>query len=178
MGHQALTERAYEIRRSDRRTLALELTREGVLLVRAPRSVSGKAIRRFVAEHEDWIRSAEARQAARREAHPEPTETERRELIAKAKAVLPGKVAEYAGKMGVRPTRVTITSARTRFGSCSAKNALSFSWRLMGYPEEAVDYVVVHELAHIRYHDHSKAFYEFIASVMPDHERRRALLRQ
>ena len=178
MGHQALTDRPYEIRRSDRRTLALELTREGVLLVRAPRSVSGKTIRRFVAEHEDWIRSAEARQAARQEAHPEPSEAERREMIARAKQVLPGKVAEYASRMGVQPARITITSARTRFGSCSSKNALSFSWRLMGYPEEAVDYVVVHELAHIRYHDHSKVFYEFIASVMPDHKRRRALLRQ
>ena len=178
MGHQALTGRLYEIRRSDRRTLALELTREGELLVRAPRAVPVNVIRRFVAEHEEWIRSAEARQAERRSMHPEPSEEERREMIARAKAILPAKTAAFAEKMGVRPARVTITSARTRFGSCSSRNALSFSWRLMGYPEEAIDYVVVHELAHIRYHDHSRAFYEFIASVLPDHEQRRALLRQ
>jgi hypothetical protein len=170
--------RDYEIRRSDRRTLGLELTREGKLLVRAPRFVTGAAIRRFVAEHEDWIRSAEARQAQRAAAHPEPSEAERRALIERARAVLPGKVEHYAAIMGVQPTRITITSARTRFGSCSAKNSLSFSWRLMGYPEEAVDYVVVHELAHILHHDHSPAFYAAVAAVLPDHKRRRALLRR
>ena len=177
MGDQALTEVPYEVRRSDRRTMALELTREGKLLVRVPRSVPEAAIRRFVAGHADWIRSARARLADQRSAHPEPGESERREMIARAKAVLPGKVTFWAERMGVRPTRVTITSARTRFGSCSPKNALSFSWRLMDYPEEAIDYVVVHELAHIRFHDHSPAFYAFIASVMPDHKRRREMLR-
>ena len=170
--------RQYEIRRSARRTMALELTREGKLLVRAPRFVSAAAIRRLVEAHEDWISRAEQRQSARNEAHPEPTEAERAGYIRRAKAVLPGKVAHYAAQMGVAPTRITITSARTRFGSCSAKNALSFSWRLMAYPEEAIDYVVVHELAHIRYHDHSPAFYAFVASVLPDHKARRALLRQ
>ena len=99
-------------------------------------------------------------------------------LIEKAKTILPPKIEHYAALMGVAPTRVTITGARTRFGSCSGRNAISFSWRLMQYPEEAIDYVVVHELAHIRHHDHSAAFYRFIASVMPDHKARRALLRQ
>ena len=171
-------ERSYEIRRSARRTLALELTREGALLVRAPKSVPAAVIRRFVSEHEDWIRAAEERQAARAAAHPEPTQAEREAMIRRAKEILPGKVAYYAARMGVAPTRITITSARTRFGSCSAKNALSFSWRLMDYPEEAIDYVVVHELAHIRHHDHSEAFYAFVASVLPDHRERRALLRK
>ena len=157
--------------------MALELTREGKLLVRVPRTVPEAAVRRFVAGHADWIRSARARLAERQAAHPEPNESERRDMFARAKEVLPVKVAFWAERMGVQPTRVTVTSARTRFGSCSPKNALSFSWRLMGYPEEAVDYVVVHELAHIRFHDHSPAFYGFIASVMPDHKQRREMLR-
>ena len=172
-----MTEIPYEVRRSGRRTMALELTREGKLLVHAPRTVSETAIRLFVAGHADWIRSARMRLAERQAAHPEPDESERLGMIARAKEILPGKVAFWAERMGVRPTRVTITSARTRFGSCSPKNVLSFSWRLMGYPEEAIDYVVVHELAHIRFHDHSPAFYGFIAAVMPDHKRRREMLR-
>ncbi|MBQ7738007.1 MAG: M48 family metallopeptidase [Oscillospiraceae bacterium] len=171
-------DRSYEVRRSSRRTLALELDREGKLIVRATRFVTDGQIRRFVARQEDWIRRAEERQARRQAAHPEPTEEERKELIRRAKAVLPGKVEHYAALLGVRPTRITVTGARTRFGSCSAKNALSFSWRLMEYPEEAIDYVVVHELAHIRHHDHSPAFYAVIESVMPDHRQRRALLRK
>ena len=170
--------REYEIRRSARRTMALELTREGKLLVRAPRFVPAAAIGRFVADHEAWIAAAEARLAARQAAHPEPTEEQRKAMIRRAKEIMPPKVAHYAALMGVRPTRITITSARTRFGSCSGKNALSFSWRLMGYPEAAIDYVVVHELAHIRHHDHSPAFYAEIARIMPDHQSRRALLKK
>lgn len=170
--------REYEIRRSARRTMALELTREGKLLVRAPKFVSAAAIRRFVSGHESWIAAAEQRLAARQAAHPEPTEEQRAAMIRRAKEILPPRVAHYAALLGVQPTGITITSARTRFGSCSAKNSLSFSWRLMDYPEEAIDYVVVHELAHIRHHDHSKAFYDLIAAVMPDHMARRALLRK
>ena len=170
--------RQYEIRRSARRTMALELTREGKLLVRAPGLTPAAVIERFVAEHEDWIAAAEARLAARQEAHPEPTPEQRKAMIRRAREILPPKAAHYAALLGVKPTGITITSARTRFGSCSAKNSLSFSWRLMDYPEEAIDYVVVHELAHIRHHDHSKAFYDLVASVMPDHARRLALLRK
>ena len=167
----------YEVRRSDRKTVALELTGEGKLLVRAPRRVSEAYIRRFVADHEDWIRKAVARREARQEAHPKPSAPEQAAMIRRAKEILPEKAARYAALLGVEPTRITITGARTRFGSCSAKNSLSFSWRLMDYPEEAIDYVVVHELAHIRHHDHSKAFYNLVASVLPDHKARRALLR-
>ena len=91
--------------------------------------------------------------------------------------VLPPKVEHYAALMGVRPVGVTITAAKTRFGSCSAKNRLCFSLYLMRYPEDAVDYVVVHELAHIRHHNHSPAFYALVARFMPDYRRREALLR-
>ena len=157
--------------------MALELTREGKLLVRAPRFAPAAAIQRFVADHEAWIAAAEARLAARQAAHPEPTEEQRKAMIRRAKEILPPKVAHYAALLGVRPTGITVTSARTRFGSCSAKNTLSFSWRLMDYPEEAIDYVVVHELAHIRYKDHSRAFYGFIESVLPDYRDRIRLLK-
>ena len=62
--------------------------------------------------------------------------------------------------------------------SCSGKNRLCFSWRLMDYPEEAIDYVVVHELAHIRHHNHSRDFYALVASILPDYKERQALLRR
>ena len=156
----------------------MEITAQGELLVRAPRRVSEQTIRSFVSDHREWIAGAQSRWAARQEAHPEPTEAQREAMIRRAKEILPPKVRHYAALMGVQPARITVTGARTRFGSCSGKNALSFSWRLMDYPEEAIDYVVVHELAHIRHHDHSRAFYDFIASVMPDHQRRRALLKK
>ena len=78
--------------------------------------------------------------------------------------------------MGLRPAGITITGARTRFGSCSSKRRISFSFRLMQYPPEAIDYVVVHELAHLRHMNHSAQFYALI-EYMPDYKARRALLK-
>ena len=69
-------------------------------------------------------------------------------------------------------------AARRRFGSCSAEGHICFSWRLMQYPPEAIDYVVVHELAHLKHMDHSDAFYALVAQYLPDHKARRALLRK
>ena len=79
--------------------------------------------------------------------------------------------------MGLRPAGITITGARTRFGSCSSKRRISFSFRLMQYPCEAIDYVVVHELAHLRHMNHSAQFYALIEQYMPDYKARRALLK-
>ena len=98
-------------------------------------------------------------------------------MMDRARAVLPGKVSHYAGLMGLRPSGITITGARTRFGSCSPKNRLCFSWRLMAYPEEAIDYVVVHELAHIVHRNHGPEFHALVESVLPDHRARRAMLK-
>ena len=80
--------------------------------------------------------------------------------------------------MGLVPAGIKITSARTRFGSCSGKNSICFSWRLMLYPPEAIDYVIVHELAHIRHHDHSPAFYALIEQHLPDWKVRMKLLKE
>ena len=99
----------YELRRSRRKTLALEVTREGQVIVRAPLRVSAKQIERFVAAHADWIARAQARQRERLAAHPEPDEKRRAELIRRAKAELPPKVTHYARRMGVQPTGLTIT---------------------------------------------------------------------
>ena len=79
--------------------------------------------------------------------------------------------------MGVQPAGIAITGARKRFGSCSGKNRICFSWRLMAYPEAAIDYVVVHELAHIRHKNHGPDFYAFVQEILPDWRERRALLR-
>ena len=167
----------YEIVRSRRRTVALEVTREGRVLIRAPLRMTQGEIDRFVAAHAGWLEKAKAKVAARQAAHPPLTEAESAALRQRAKEILPGKVAHYAAIMGVVPTSVKITAARTRFGSCSGKNGICFSLYLMQYPEEAIDYVVVHELAHIRHHDHSPAFYAEVARVMPDYRARMKLLK-
>ena len=166
----------YELIRSDRKTIAIQI-REGRVIVRAPRRAALRDIEAFVRKNAAWIAEHMARSQRRAEAHPEPTTAERAELIARAKAVLPGRVAHYGAIMGLHPSRITITDARTRFGSCSVKGSICFSWRLMMYPPEAIDYVVVHELAHLRHMNHSAEFHAEVARVLPDHLWRRAMLR-
>ncbi len=169
----------YELIRSSRRTLALEITADLRVVVRAPHLCSKREIERFVVSHERWIarqrevQRARAAAAAARQVTPE----EEAHLRALAAEVIPARVAHYSALMGLVPTGVRITGAQKRFGSCSGKNRLCFSWRLMQYPPEAIDYVVVHELAHIRHHNHSAAFHALVAQVLPDHRERRALLR-
>ena len=79
--------------------------------------------------------------------------------------------------MGLKYGRITITSAKTRFGSCSSKGRISYSYRLMLYPEAARDYVVVHELAHLVEMNHSKRFYDVIEKFMPDYKERKRMLK-
>ena len=168
----------YSLLRSSRKTLSLEITPDCTILVRAPLRLSQKKIDDFVSSHAGWIETHLARQRLRLANHPEPTGEEREDCIRRAREELPGRVEQYAAQMGLWPTGITITGARKRFGSCSAKNRICFSWRLMQYPQAAIDYVVVHELAHIRHKDHSAAFYACVAQVLPDWRERRALLRE
>ena len=94
-----------------------------------------------------------------------------------AAGYLPARVQIFADRMGGPPDKIKITGARTRWGSCSSRRVICFSWRLMMAPPEAVDYVVVHELAHLRHMDHSASFWQEVAQVLPDYEIRREMLR-
>ena len=168
----------YTLVRSRRRTLSMELKRDGTLVVHAPLKLGREQIDAFVAAHGDWIARARARLAQRLAVHPEPTEAEREALLARAKAELPRRVEYWSRRTGLVPAGVRITGARTRFGSCSGKNRLCFSWRLMQYPDEAIDLVVVHELCHIAHHDHGPGFYALLGSILPDYRERMKLLKE
>ncbi len=167
----------YVVIRTARRSISLSVDREGSVIVRAPRKMTDAQILSFVAKHEKWLLGALAR-AQERLSVPEPTDEEIAFLRARAKRELPPKIEYYARRMNVVPTGFRVTSAKTRFGSCSPKNSLSFSLYLMRWPEEAIDYVVVHELAHIIHKNHSPAFHREIEKILPDHRARRARLKE
>lgn len=160
-----------------RKTLSLKVTEDLTVLVKAPKGFSRAEIDRFVSAHKTWIEKTKTRQQKRAETENTLTDTYINELRARAAEIIPKRVEYYAKEMGVQPMGIKITSAKTRFGSCSGKNSLCFSWRLLLYPPEAVDYVVVHELAHIREKNHSPAFYAVVASVLPDYKAREQLLK-
>jgi len=94
-----------------------------------------------------------------------------------AKRIINDKVAEYAKRLNATPTAIRITSAKTRWGSCSGKNSVNFSWRLVMADDDVIDYVVVHELAHIKEHNHSSRFWAVVESVLPDYTARKRKLK-
>lgn len=168
----------YRVVRSRRRTMALEITRQGEVVVRAPLSATNGEIAQFVERHRSWLEKHLAAKQDYLARHPEPDAAQCARWRQQAKAILPPLVEQWAQRMNVRPAAVTVTSARTRFGSCSGKGRLCFSLYLMAYPPEAIEYVVVHELAHLTHHDHSPAFYAEVARYLPDWQQRRALLKE
>ncbi len=167
----------FRLIRSARRTISVEVTRDCELIVRAPQRMPQAAIDAFLEKHRGWIAKQCVRQRALAEKYPEPDAEEIETLKRRAAAYLPARVSHYAKQMHVTPAWVKITSARTRFGSCGPENGICFSWRLMRYPDAAIDYVVVHELAHIVHKNHGHAFYQLIETVLPDYRERIAMLR-
>ena len=166
----------YDIVYSSRRTLSLCI-KDGKLVVRAPYGATRDKIDEALSSHEEWIKENLERQNNKRERFERLSDKDIEQLKALAREILPRKVAYFAERMGVRYGRITITSAKTRFGSCSSDGDLSFSYRLLMYPNEAIDYVVVHELAHIKEMNHSPRFYAVIEEQLPDYKERKKLLK-
>lgn len=95
-----------------------------------------------------------------------------------ARQYLEGRTAELAEALGYKYTSIKINSAKTRWGSCSMRGNLNFSWRLVIMPPEMIDYVIVHELVHLEIKDHSKRFYARMNELMPDHKRKEKWLKE
>lgn len=174
----------YEITliRSRRKSLAIEITPELQVVVRAPARMPVREINAFVQEKDDWIRAHLQRMEEKkrlREQHREPafSEEELQELATQAMKLIPQKVRYYAQIIGVTYGRITIRNQRTRWGSCSGKGNLNFNCLLLLMPEEVLDYVVVHELCHRKEMNHSARFWEEVEKILPDYRQRRKWLK-
>ncbi len=164
----------YRIVRSDRRTLAITVSKEGEVVVRAPRRVPFKDIEAFIRKHEGWIQKH--LEKAEKNKMPPLSEGEIKALKKRAKELLPTLTAEWAARMGVEYGTVKITSAQKRFGSCNSLGNICYSYRLLQFPMQAIEYTVVHELAHRFEMNHSKRFYAIVSRYLPDYKKRHALL--
>ncbi|MBQ7124843.1 MAG: M48 family metallopeptidase [Clostridia bacterium] len=163
----------YKIIRSKRRTVSIEITPAREAVVRAPILMPDIEIEASIGKHEKWI------EKHLNQARPSlPTDSETVEALRdEAKKIIPPKVEKFSSLMGLTPKSVKITSAKRSFGSCSGKNSLCFSLYLLLQPEYAIDYVVVHELAHIKYKNHGKDFYLLIEKYLPDYKERISVLK-
>ena len=158
----------YELIRSSRRTLSLQITPQGRLRVRCPNRMPKAEIERFLASREQWIRTHLEKCRAQSD-QPQLTREELQALADQAGNRIPERLAYFAPRVGVTYGRTTLRMQKTRWGSCSARGNLNFNVLLMLAPPEVLDYVVVHELCHRKEMNHSPAFWAQVERVLPDY---------
>ena len=166
----------YRVIKSDRKTVALQI-KSGEVIVRAPRAMSDGAIADFVSRHEDWIRKKLATMQ-KKPSGPPITEDGIALLTKRANEIIPPRVAYYASLVGVDYNRVTIRHQKTKWGSCSGKKNLNFNCLLLLTPTEVMDSVIIHELCHLKYMNHSKEFYNEVLRVCPNYKQYDRWLKQ
>jgi predicted metal-dependent hydrolase len=210
----------HQLIRSKRKTLALIVKPDGLVLVCAPMRTANAVIEEFVRKNTSWIEKQQAKALAARSPSPkrylsgetflylgkmyplEIVQGQRQALRLngtfrlaasrqgeaesaferwyreQARKVITERVEFLAQQYGFQYKGIRITSARTRWGSCSAVGALSFSWRLIQAPLAVVDYVVIHELVHTAVHNHSKGFWQRLGTILPEYQEHRRWLRE
>ena len=166
-----ITEYKMKIIKSNRRTMSATI-KDGIVVVRAPLRIADKEIIRFLQEHESWILKNLAKYQEMEKQMGEPLKLEEiKELAEKALKEIPPIVKYYAEIIGVSYGRITVRNQTTKWGSCTAKGNLNFNCLLMLAPREVLESVIVHELCHRKYMDHSKRFYDEILKVFPDYHK-------
>ena len=164
----------YEIIKSSRKTIAVEVRQDGSVLVRAPRNCPQSRIDTFLKEKQAWV-LAKVEEQKEKEADSmkiQPlSEAEQRLYRDKAREIFEQKVSYYAQMMGVSYGRIAIRDQKTRWGSCSGEGNLNFNWRLIFAPAGVLDYVVVHELAHRKEMNHSPRFWRVVEDTMPEYRK-------
>ena len=176
------TEGEYQLIRSSRRTIAVEVTRDARMIVRVPCRATQKAVDYFISEHADWIEAHLAKMRTRQnilaaKSIPPIDPAEIRYLANRAVQEIPPRVERYAHIIGVTYGRITIRNQTSVWGSCTAKGNLNFNCLLRKMPSDVVDYVIVHELCHRRQMNHSALFWAEVAKYCPNYQEERKWLR-
>ena len=171
--HGYLSDPATRLIRARRKTLSIRISQEGNLEIRAPLGMPKGEIEAFLKEKAQWIETHRAKVLAEY-AQGQEAPLGEEEILALAEQMrqrLPEKLNRHAASMGVTFGRVTIRCQQTRWGSCSSRGNLNFNCLLMLAPEEVLDYVVVHELAHRKQMNHSALFWQEVARECPDYKK-------
>jgi len=161
----------YTLRRSTRaRALRMEVRAEGVVVI-APQHTALRVIENFASRHASWAHRAQKRFEGRHiiRAH-------RADIVpakARARGIARELCARYGAFFGARAGSITIRAQKRRWGSCSHRGNLSFNYKIALLPPHLAEYIVVHEMCHLREFNHGKRFWELVARACPDHRDRR-----
>lgn len=156
----------------------MRFDKKGVLQIRAPKFMLQAHIYSFIKNNHDWVEREYSKIQDRQENKKyylygeEIVETNNMDVFYKkeAKSYITKRCNELAGKYGFTHKGIRITSALTRWGSCSSKKTLNFSYRLIMTPKECIDYVIIHELCHLRQMNHSAKFWKEVSDIMPEYK--------
>jgi predicted metal-dependent hydrolase len=170
------------------RRYAIRVALDGAVRVTIPRWGSKREAAAFAATQRPWIEKqqrrmeAERLQRTRSAASPAIDESSvdvsaLRDLRARARLELPPRLLELAARHGLTVSRVSVRNQRTRWGSCSRRGHICLNWRLIAMPDAVRDYVMLHELMHLKRMDHSPRFWKLVAGVCPDYQAARRWLR-
>ena len=166
----------YQVIRSNRKTLAIQILPTGKIVVRSPRRARQDDIRAFVESKSNWIETHLARIQSECVSSFKADELE--DLRQKTKVLVLERVQYFASVMGVSYNRISVRAQHTRWGSCSNKGNLNFNCVLSLVPPDVLDYVVVHELCHLRFMNHSGEFWLEVEKYFPDFKKCRKWLRE
>lgn len=168
----------YSLRRRARmRSIRLAVHTDGSLVVSAGMSVPVAMIERLIEEKKEWIERHRARMRSRIFVAPRPSAEHYRMYKQSALELVNERVAHFAPFYHVQPKRLSIRNTKTRWGSCTKQGALTFSYRIIFLSPELRDYLVVHELCHLKEFNHSKPFWELVSLCVPDWQCLRRSLR-
>jgi predicted metal-dependent hydrolase len=179
------------VRHSRARRYLIRVTEAGTVRVTIPRRGSVREATAFAARERAWIdqqlrarAEREQRDRERRTPNGEPvvsnderSAADRRALMVRARRELPRRLWELAARYGLTVSRVSIRNQRWRWGSCSRSGHICLNWRLVTMPEGVRDYVLIHELMHLKRMDHSPKFWRLVAEACPAYTEARAWLR-
>jgi hypothetical protein len=181
------------VRHPRARRYLIRVTDEGTVRVTVPRWGSKREAEAFAIRERAWIETQLRRAEAARDRHREhhtangnPTTTNgeglpgadaQRALIGRARNELPLRLLELAARHGLTVSRISIRNQRWRWGSCSRQGHICLNWRLVSMPEAVRDYVLIHELMHLKRMDHSPGFWKLVAEACPGYQDARQWLR-
>lgn len=156
-----------------RRSVAMQMTPAGELVVRAPVLMPKFFIDRFVAGHRQWVEKQEKMLA-------KPKLPLKKYFVSATilERFIREQVAKYEGVMDLHPSRLRFRHVKSYWGSCSPAGVISFNHHLIYAPKGAVEYVIVHELCHLRYRGHGQRFWELVKKFYPKTGEMRRVLRQ
>ncbi|HUK34918.1 MAG TPA: M48 family metallopeptidase [Vicinamibacterales bacterium] len=166
------------VRHPRARRYVVSVREDGRVRVTLPRWGSMREAQEFAGRLDEWIERQRRRlEANRRQTRVFP-EQDRQEVLARAKRELPARLLELAAHVGVSVAKVSVRNQRWRWGSCSPRGHICLNWRLVIMPDWVRDYVLIHELMHLRRLDHSRKFWKLVAEWCPDYQAARRWLHE